>query len=535
MHIILGADILGFGFNILGEYNTSSITSQLFTHKNTNASQYTYSPTSITYQVPDNISVNTTTQTTGGTQVFNTRQQFQNNFAAKAGLSGSYGGFSGEFNLAYSQTFNTDSSYYYGLSEANFTGWELLLTSQSAEWMSDDFTEDPIVENLSPTFTPENREQFFEMFRKFGTHFISQVTLGGSLSYYVAVEQSFSSNEQEIQANLQLEYKAVFVSAKASAEAEWSQLGQSWANSRIVKVNAVGGDTNVLNALGPGYGDSDSSIFTSWSTAVMQNPGVILFKLTPLSQLFSGDAANAVAEALEAYTNGAIVVNANADLTPDHGQGGGDYTTSSSIIANGTVIIPNPPVPVPQPMILNNGGWDYVTPIGGFQIALFDANTIDVIMSQIYYQDNTNLQTEQHVYTDIMRDIHAVREKNYICAVSAFAIDLLNYPSTDFATWLTTCGAGLAGWKQYIGMSGTVGLASYACIGKQGLLSGTAIESFAMSPTWLYSPINRNPDIYSSARSVDAYTQALLYAGESTSKLLKKYGSPKNFGVLTAA
>jgi hypothetical protein len=183
MNIILGADILGFGFNILGEYNTSSITSQLFTHKNTNASQYTYSPTSITYQVPDNISVNTTTQTTGGTQVFNTRQQFQNNFAAKAGLSGSYGGFSGEFNLAYSQTFNTDSSYYYGLSEANFTGWELLLTSQSAEWMSDDFTEDPIVENLSPTFTPENREQFFEMFRKFGTHFISQVTLGGSLSY----------------------------------------------------------------------------------------------------------------------------------------------------------------------------------------------------------------------------------------------------------------------------------------------------------------------------------------------------------------
>ncbi|HVZ96678.1 MAG TPA: MAC/perforin domain-containing protein [Chitinophagaceae bacterium] len=525
MNTIPGADALGFGFNILGDYDYSSITSQLFIHKNSNASQYTYQPTNLTYAVPDNISVITNTNTTGSTQVFSSRQQFQNYFSAKAKVSGSYAGFSGQFSAAYSQTQQSDKSFYYCLSETEFTGWELLLSSQSSDWLSTAFTEDPIVQNLPSNFSKQNREQFFEMFRKFGTHFISKVTLGGNLYYYVAVEDSFSSNEQQVQVNVSLEYKAVFFSASASAESDWKQLGQNWANSRIVKVDAVGGDTSVLNALDPGYGDSDGNLVTTWAAAVMSNPSVVIFQLTSIAQLFTGDRAAAVSQALEAYMNGAIVANANADFVPARNPQNGWYVTSSSIILNGSIISPDPVVPQPPPTIWHWGnGVNIAVPIGGFQIAFFDPTSFEVLMSHIYFTDNTSLQTEQQVYATMMKDIDAVTQTGYLCVVSVFGMDLMNYPSPAFATWLSTCGAALTDWKKYISFCGSPGLISYVCIGKQGLLPGGATEACSLTTDWADNPWL--------AGSIDATAEVLLYVD---STMIKDSGHAQSAGFLNTA
>jgi hypothetical protein len=527
MNTIPGADVLGFGFNILGEYDTSSITSQLFIHANPNFSQYTFPGTQVTFEVPDNVSVIPDTEVTGSTQVFSTRKQFQSYFSAKAGLSGSYNAFSGQFNAAYSQTFNSSNSYYYGLTEANFKGWDLSLNDQSSNWISTGFKNNPAVQALPSTFTADNKQLFFDMFRQFGTHYISQVTVGGSLYYYVAVDQSFSSNQNQVDINLSLEYKAVFSSAKADAKSEWKQLTESWANSRIVKVDATGGDTSVLSALNPSYGDNDSDIFKSWSTAVMQNPAVILFQLRPLSKLFSGNQADAVSDALQAYTNGAILVNANADYTKGYGPDGGDYTTSSSIIINGTVSIPNPSVPAPEPTVYYASSTEkYIVPISGFQIALFDAVTLETIFNHIYYLDSTSLLTEGQVYTEIMKDINGVQQKDYLCTVAAFAVDLMAYPSNDFANWLSSCGAQLAGWKSYIGFCGDPGMVSYVCIGKQGLMPGNATENFACTTLWI--------DEGQPLGSINASAQVFLYADEITSKVLTN-GKPKGFGSLMIA
>lgn len=505
MNSIPGSDVLGFGFNILGEYSTSSITSKLFVHHNQDASEFTYPPTGISYQVPDNTAVVEYTHTTGGTQVFTTRQQFQNYFSTRAGVNASYGAFSGQFNMAYSQTFNTDKSYYYGLSESDYTAWQLILEDQSSSWLSPEFTDDPTVQNLPAEFTPENQADFFAMFRKFGTHFISKVIAGGSMDYFVAVEKSFSSSEYTVEADVSLEYKAVFYSAKAEAEAEWQQLGQTWAESRIVKVDASGGDTSVLNALSPGYGDSESDVFNSWSQSVMQNPAVVNFELRPLSVLFSGSRMEAVNQALEAYTNGALLGIARADYTPGHGPDGGDFTTSSSILMCGSVVRPNPPVNPPSPTVWHpSNGQDIVVPVSGFQIALFDPDTLEVIMSHIYYLDNESLECEQRIYPEMMRDIAGVSQDNYICTVTAFAVDLMNYPSEDFATWLASCGASLSGWRKYIGFTGSPGMVSYVCIGKRGLMPGNAVESFAMTTDWADSPWT--------VGNIDASAEVLLYA-----------------------
>jgi hypothetical protein len=311
------------------------------------AQSWTYPASGITYEVPDNTSIIPDTSSGGWAQIFDTRQQFQNYFSGKAGVKASYGGFSAQFNIAYSSTFHTDTSYYYGLFDADFTGWGLAVADQSPSWVSSSFLNDPDVQNLPTSFTPENQEQFFAVFRKFGTHFVGQVTLGGSLYYYLAVEKSYTQNETQVEANVSLEYKAVFVSSKATASAEWQTLGQTWADSRIVTVSATGGDASVLSALDPGYGDSDVDIFNAWSSAVIQNPAAVGYQLRPLNLLFSGDTAAAVQAALQVYTNGAVIASGNCDYTPGRGPAGGDFTTSSSITVNGTATLPSPQVTPP--------------------------------------------------------------------------------------------------------------------------------------------------------------------------------------------
>ena len=502
---IPGANALGYGFNILGEYDTSSLTSQLFVHKNQDADQYTFPPTGITYKVPDNISVIEYTKPSGGAQVFNTREQFQNYFAAKAGLSGSYGGFKGEFNAAYSNTLNTDVDYYYGMYTAEYTGWKLIQKNQSAEWLSSDFIQDPLVKNLPAKYTPENQEQFFNLFRKYGTHFVSQVTAGGSMDYFVAVEKTHTYSEQQISADISLEYKAVFVSAKAEAETEWKQLGEKWAENRKVNVAAVGGDNSVLNALDPGYGDSESGIFKLWSDAVMKNPAVVQFELRPLGLLFNGDTANAVHEALEAYVNGAVIVNANADFFRWKGPENGNYITSSSILINSKVITPKPHVPVPPPQVWHQPNSPrIVVPISGFQVVLYDPITFEVLMSHMYYLDNSSMAAKKKVYDTMMKDINAIGDNTpYMCAVAGFAIDLLNYPTTAFANWLISCGADLSDWKKELSYTSTPAMVSYVFVGKRGLLTGSGTEQLSLVYNWTAPRGNIN---------ADASIVAMLYA-----------------------
>src|SRR5260370_1861646 len=119
-----------------------------------------------------------------------------------------------------------------------FPRWGPSSRKQSAKLGQPSLGNGPGNQNLPCRLHPLNQEQFFTVFRKFGTHFVAQVTLGGSLYYYLAVEKSYTQNETQVEANVTLEYKAVFTSSKATASAEWQTLGQTWADSRIVAGSA---------------------------------------------------------------------------------------------------------------------------------------------------------------------------------------------------------------------------------------------------------------------------------------------------------
>ncbi|MEV6770486.1 MAC/perforin domain-containing protein [Nocardia sp. NPDC051030] len=509
MSLIPGSGAIGRGFNILGTYSTRSLMPQIVNLGDDNKS-WEYPPTGITYQVPDNATPLEYTNTTGSSYVYNTVEQFQSHFSQKAGVQTSYGAFSGQFNIAYSSTVQTDQSYYYGIYEADFTAWELNLNHTSSQWLTPDFRDDPDVQNLPSTFTPQNQEQFYAFFRKWGTHFVGQVVVGGSLDYYEAVQKSFSSDQSQISANIKLEYKAVFTSGKAESQTEWEQLTKTWADSRLVTVSATGGDNSILDALNPGYGDSDVGIFDAWSSAVMKNPSVVEFSLRPLNVLFSGDQAIAVANALEAYTNGAILAYAATDYTPNKAPGGGQVSTSFGIITNGDVAIPNPAVDPPAPTVVSPG---VVAPVGGYQLALYDPVTFEQIMVHLYYQkyQPNSLSPDPSIYKAMMADINTVGRKGYLAAVSGFAVDLLNYPSQDFQNWLISIGATMSGWKKFIGYPDKGGSACYIVLGRQGAAPGFALEllqAVYSSSDWLQEPYMFN---------MNASAVGLTYGRTSTS------------------
>ncbi|MFB7716120.1 MAC/perforin domain-containing protein [Nocardia sp. NPDC056100] len=513
MSLIPGASAIGRGFNILGTYSTRSLMPQQIVNLGPDARNWEYPPSGITYQVPENATPIEYTNTMGSSYVYNTVSQFQSHFSQKAEVQASYGAFSAQFNAAYSKTVNTDQSYYYGIYEADFTAWELNLNHTSTQWLSADFRDDPDIKNLPSTFNSANQEQFFAVFRKWGTHFVGQVVVGGSLDYYEAVQTMYTSNQSQVSANIELEYKAVFTSSKAESHTQWEELTKTWSDSRLVTVNATGGDASALNALTPGYGDSKVGVFDAWSAALMKNPSVIDFNLRPLNMLFSGNQATAVAQALEAYTNGAILTYAATDYTPHRAPGGGNVSTSWGIITNGRVATPVPEVDPPAPTVIAPGE---VAPVGGYQLALYDSTTFEPLMVHLYYQtyQPNSLTPDPAIYKAMMKDLNGVKSTGYIAAVTGFGIDLLNYPSQDFQHWLLSIGATMQGWKKFVGYPDKGGSACYTVVGRQGSAPGLALEILqaVYSPnTWLAEPyyFNMNASVVglTYARSATAATK----------------------------
>ncbi|MEZ4453828.1 MAG: MAC/perforin domain-containing protein [Nannocystaceae bacterium] len=508
-----GSEALGFGFNILGEYDVSSLTRQIYGHQRMDAQSWTYQPTGITYSVPDNTSVVPNTQTTSTTQVFTTQESFQSYFSAKAGVKGSYATFRGEFSSAFSMTSASTQSFSYGLYEADFNGWNVVQSDLSSNWLSPGFTSDPDVEDLPTVYDVTTQDKFFAFFRKFGTHIVTQVTVGGNLDYFVAVEDSYSSNEVKISANISLEVQAVFYSASAESQAEWNQLGQSWANSRQVTISAVGGSASVLNSMTPTFGTNEANAFATWSSAVMENPAVTEFMLTPISAAFSGSQAQAVSQALQAYLSGAVVAIANSDYTPGSGPGGGNFTSSATVLVSGRVILPSPPVTPPTPPRWGN---NIIPPVAGYQLVILDGRNFTTLMSHLYYQPFGTVAQEQAIYNAMMDDLHKLTPPTgYIAVVAGFAIDLMNYPTKPFSDWLLSVGASMEGWRQYLGFTGSPGQVSYVCIGRQGVPIGAAMESFAAATDWADLP---------SQSTVDVSAVALLYA--DTNKLMARGALP---------
>jgi len=483
MNDIPGSSVLGCGFNVLGEYGVSSVTRRIF--KNSGSGKaYKFQPTGIEYNVPDNFRAVSALKTYGISNVFQTQRSFETYFSAKAKISGNYGAFEAEFSTAYASESENIQDYYYALYDAAYIGWKLILENQSSEQLDPSFITDPDFQNLPTKFTKDNKESFFRFFKKYGTHYVGQVSAGGNMRYYTAIEKSFSSNMETLETNVELEYKALFFSVKSESKTEWKQLTKKWTESRKSSLHISGGDISGLRKLQPAFGDSDCSQYSDWFGSVMENPAVVDFDLVPISNLFSGSQSDAVDQAIYAYNHAILKLDAAATYMPFQGQDGCPYVSSSTINLCGNLVVPNPNTPKPPPFKQRTG---LPTVTGGLQFALIDPLSADVLLSKIYYQKIP--YTERQMYKDALLDIEAFEnsangEISYICAISAFALDLEDYPTPEFSSWLVGCGATMHLWKKWLGYTSSAGHLCYTMIGQKGLEEGFAKEQLQAKASW---------------------------------------------------
>ncbi|MGN6110945.1 MAG: MAC/perforin domain-containing protein, partial [Kofleriaceae bacterium] len=191
---IPGSNVIGWGFNIFGTYSSASRTQQLFAMRD-EGKYWTYGPTD--YLVPENLSVEATSESTGQSYVFENRTEVEQFFSVKANVKGSYGAFSGEFEASYEQRNVSDTDYIYAMYQLSHHSWRLDLLDRTQTALAPWVVGDPDWQ-VPATFDQSTASRFYRFFEKYGTHFVSSVQVGYRLYFSQAVKRSYESNEQTI-------------------------------------------------------------------------------------------------------------------------------------------------------------------------------------------------------------------------------------------------------------------------------------------------------------------------------------------------
>jgi hypothetical protein len=306
-------DILGWGFNTFGEYSMKSRTRQIFDlYKNGSTTQVV---DGVDYEVPNTVSVGVGTDAHGKAKFCETASEVAEFFQGRANVSGSRGAFSGEVEMAYGDTDVRDESHTYCIFDGNRVVFNLAIENPEPSLIADsvagDYVYKQVLEDVAAgVWNATVRQHCFDFFHLFGTHFVDQVYMGGSLYWYGAVDKSYTEQQTTIEAKASLEYQGLFTQAAAQAQTDWQAASKEWVENRTAKVVVIGGTGDLLPAvINPQYGDNFNSAFLHWLNNLSTSPAAMDFRLSPVANLFA-DTNGILAQAYQEYANSQIVVEA---------------------------------------------------------------------------------------------------------------------------------------------------------------------------------------------------------------------------------
>jgi len=368
------------------------------------------------------------------------RDAFQSAFAARASVDVSVGAFSGHVEASYGKQIAESSQYSFtNISFRDMLGNLVLTGLADTKYLSDEFIR--ALRDLPDTATPENLDQFSDFFQTFGAYFVSQITVGATLEYYVAVNQSTSQTSIDIAAKAEAEYKALFVSGKASAEMSSQQSWQSYRQNKTAVIRIKGGgdaERALLNQVDPKSLDSMSAgtvaNYQDWLKSIAANPAVMDFRLTGIWEV-CGTKRKAVEDAFRQYgrmMRPLLHIETRTVVMP-----GDTYTPA--VFLGGTLI----PVEGPQAPY----SW------GGYRLVVIDRRhptASGVRLSRIYNQQSGAPAKYAEVFDAMMRDLQDGRflDEGYFIVLATYG--MLNafppVPAVVRALQESGAGAQLASW-----------------------------------------------------------------------------------------
>jgi len=454
---IPGAAVLGKGFDIFGRYSSSSTKRAIFDFTGSGRS-WKNPVNGLSYKVPANIDDPMPIgRFDGRAYHISSKSQMSQIFAAEAGLSGSYGAFSGELSAAFESESKELTEYELGIYRLWNRSYSLEVLSPTLDNVAKQVRSDPDFANIPREYQDDSRTRtlFFRFFEKYGTHFVSKVVMGSSLQYSCSIHKSQIESSSKFNANLNLEVQAVLFSAKADASVKWQSLGAQWASSRNAHISGVGPES-ILTSVLPKAGDSLLDEVNYWITQASQSPFPIQFELTPISTLFSGDQAAAVQTAMQAYAENRLTVTTTQ---------ANDSATGAFINLNGTPLASRP----------NSRE-------RALQVLVLDDITLKPRFERTYPFPSLNLAECQAVYDRAYSEIQGLVGGPGIFAFAvAGAFRTTKYPSTAMYNLWRSIGArgALDLWWDTRSASASPALVSYALVGSYAQGADGAPESFA--------------------------------------------------------
>lgn len=423
------------------------------------------------------------------------RDSFQSNFAARASVDVSVGAFSGHVEAAYGRQVAESSQYSFAnISFREMLGNLVLEGLADGKYLSDEFTE--ALQKLPAKADASNLDHFSNFFQDFGAYFVSQVTVGATLEYYVAVRQSASLEATEIKAKAEAEYKALFVKGKASAEMSSDQKWESYRKNKTATLRIKGGgdmERDVLSQVDPKSLDSMSAStvdnYDRWLRSVAANPAVMDFRLTGIWEV-CGAKRQAVQDAFRQY--GRMMRPLLHVETRTMVLTGDTYTPGLFL---GGSLVPADPPQVPYK------GW------GGYRLTVIDRkhpSAEGVVLSKLYNVGTGDGSDYKQVFSSMLQDLRAggFVDNKYFFVLATYGTLNSFPPVPEFVRQLQEAGAGtqLAGWidsaAKGVGTSHISADVSYILVGIMKSGPSNGVEVLGLYPMQNRTPRTSRLDVY---------------------------------------
>jgi hypothetical protein len=429
---------LAHGFDIFGRLGTSGLLRPLIDYSDAPMQRFTLMGAD--YLIPAFVNAVQNPTSTSRSEAFDTREGFQGDVAAHAGVTAQSGAFSGEMEAAFSAEYRNSTSFSYAYQQFYSQLASLELTG-GAEYLVPGFRGD--IDALPASFQPTDEAEFIRFFNTWGIYYTQRVILGGSLKLYTSVAESSGLTRMEISALVKAQYTSLFetgvVSADAQAKGKWTRYAE---HSRSM-IQVEGGDPAKAAALRDTDATQPSKATASrlnpWIETVARSPAIVDFRLAGIWELCGQkrEAVNAAWEFLRPRIRPRLSVR------------------TSSVEMSGGGMTPEPPV-----VILGDDLAPQAPPATatGFQVLILGASgrlgSDSVLFNRYFTVPAAPDWTETYgrMYDEMAA---AVVESgvftggNVLVAVS-FGLDRFMPPSPAFNALLLRAGAGdeLDRWQQ---------------------------------------------------------------------------------------
>jgi hypothetical protein len=211
-------------------------------------------------------------------ETFESTAEYAKKSSVQLNAKGKYGAFSAGFESTFNQQMSTLDEHYAGTRHDIQRLWKLEIKNLESN-LHPEFLK---AVKVLPDFKNDlsTLDDFIDFFKRFGTHVVSEVAVGGSIAYSVMIEKSVSTQKSDLDAAISVGYGA-FV---ANASTQISEEQKNLAKKQKVCIKTWGGPSKHAVAFDPNDPKSCHSAVEKWRANLSQAPLVVDMQLAPIDE-----------------------------------------------------------------------------------------------------------------------------------------------------------------------------------------------------------------------------------------------------------